>query len=99
MRSAAGQAFTGTRDRDTAERVELDYQATAERVELDYLVLTAPDLGPVPASGPARLLVAGWVGRDLDHDRPGTRLIDNAAVHLGTAASPPVASPPAASQR
>jgi pantoate--beta-alanine ligase len=36
---------------------------------LDYLVLTDPDLGPVPDHGPARLLVAAWVGT--------TRLIDN----------------------
>ncbi len=43
-------------------------------VRLDYLVLTAPDLGPAPASGPARLLIAAWVG--------DTRLIDNMAVEL-----------------
>ncbi|SCL20959.1 pantothenate synthetase [Micromonospora nigra] len=42
--------------------------------DLDYLVLTDPDLEPGPVAGPARLLVAAWVG--------GTRLIDNAAVHL-----------------
>ncbi|RKN42706.1 pantoate--beta-alanine ligase [Micromonospora endolithica] len=41
---------------------------------LDYLVLTDPDLEPGPVTGPARLLVAAWVG--------DTRLIDNAAVHL-----------------
>jgi pantoate--beta-alanine ligase len=43
-------------------------------VELDYLELRAPDLGPAPVSGPARLLVAGRVGP--------TRLIDNVAVRL-----------------
>ncbi|MEO3742394.1 pantoate--beta-alanine ligase [Plantactinospora sp. B5E13] len=42
--------------------------------KLDYLVLTDPDLGPAPASGPARMLVAAWVG--------GTRLIDNMPVEL-----------------
>jgi pantoate--beta-alanine ligase len=42
--------------------------------KLDYLVLTDPDLGPAPAHGPARMLVAAWVGT--------TRLIDNAPVRL-----------------
>ena len=41
-------------------------------VKVDYLALTAPDLGPAPASGPARLLVAARVGT--------TRLIDNVAL-------------------
>lgn len=41
--------------------------------KLDYLVLLAPDLvGPPPAHGPARMLVAAWVG--------ATRLIDNASI-------------------
>jgi len=47
----------------------------AEDVEVDYLELTAPDLGPVPESGEARLLVAARVGT--------TRLIDNTALSLG----------------
>jgi pantoate--beta-alanine ligase len=46
-------------------------------VALDYLVLTDPLLGPAPASGEGRLLVAAKVG--------GTRLIDNAPVLLGGA--------------
>ncbi|MFC4019779.1 pantoate--beta-alanine ligase [Micromonospora sp. GCM10011542] len=41
---------------------------------LDYLVLTDPELEPGPVSGPARLVIAAWVG--------GTRLIDNAAIRL-----------------
>jgi pantoate--beta-alanine ligase len=42
----------------------------------DYLELTDTDLGPVPATGPARLLVAVRAGT--------TRLLDNTAVLLGT---------------
>jgi pantoate--beta-alanine ligase len=49
----------------------------AHGVDLDYLSLTAPDLGPAPAHGAGRLLIAARVG--------GIRLIDNTAVHLGAA--------------
>ncbi|TFV80160.1 pantoate--beta-alanine ligase [Blastococcus sp. CT_GayMR20] len=41
----------------------------------DYLELTDTDLGPAPAAGPARLLVAARAGT--------TRLLDNAPITLG----------------
>jgi pantoate--beta-alanine ligase len=44
-------------------------------VSLDYLAATDPLLGPAPAVGDGRLLVAARVG--------GTRLIDNTAVRFG----------------
>ncbi|RYP88015.1 pantoate--beta-alanine ligase [Nocardioides guangzhouensis] len=58
-------------------RVEL---RRAHGVDLDYLEVRAPDLGPTPAEGEARLLIAARVG--------ATRLIDNMAITLG---QPPAA--------
>ncbi|AHH93748.1 pantoate--beta-alanine ligase [Kutzneria viridogrisea] len=71
---AAGKhaGFEGAEAALSAARAVLDSQP---EVELSYLELRAPDLGPAPATGDARLLVAAKVG--------GTRLIDNAPVQLG----------------
>jgi len=49
-------------------------------VDVDYLALRDPDLGPAPAVGEGRLLVAGSVD--------GTRLIDNIPLQLGPARGP-----------
>lgn len=53
---------------------------SAPEVRLDYLELRGTELGPPPAEGEARLLVAAVVG--------STRLIDNALVVLGRPGSP-----------
>ncbi|CAN5495408.1 pantoate--beta-alanine ligase [soil metagenome] len=60
-----------------ADRVLADATAVltgTEGVEVDYLALTSPELGPAPAHGAARLLVAARVG--------ATRLIDNTGIDL-----------------
>ena len=68
------------RGADAVRRASLAEFGTADGVELDYLELTAPDLAPLPDTGPAlgeaRLLVAAKVGT--------TRLIDNTGLDLGT---------------
>ncbi|EXG79388.1 pantoate--beta-alanine ligase [Cryptosporangium arvum] len=48
----------------------------ASGLQLDYAVVTAPDLGPAPESGEARLILAAKVGT--------TRLIDNGPVRLAS---------------
>jgi pantoate--beta-alanine ligase len=50
--------------------------ASQPALVLDYLELTDVDLGPAPAAGLARLLVAARAGT--------TRLLDNAPVSLGS---------------
>jgi pantoate--beta-alanine ligase len=71
--AGAGQSGDGVL---AAARAVFEGTATAK---LDYLELTDPALGPAPATGPGRLLVAAWVG--------STRLIDNAPVALRPLAS------------
>ena len=73
LRAGAAAAGRGLGADGTLAAAQSSFGGTRE-AKLDYLVLTDPDLGPAPAHGPARLLVAAWVG--------STRLIDNWPVTL-----------------
>jgi len=76
LRAGAAEPSAGAAEA-TAEAVLRAARGVVDgepEVKLDYLVLTDPDLGPAPAHGTARLLIAGWVG--------STRLIDNTPVEL-----------------
>ncbi|NYG58921.1 pantoate--beta-alanine ligase [Nocardioides daedukensis] len=65
-----------------AARAEL---RASDGIDLDYLVITDVDLGPAPAEGEGRILIAGRLG--------DTRLIDNMPIHLGPVPATTVASP------
>lgn len=60
--------------RHTADEVLETAGSELGGVDVDYLVLRDPALGPHPATGPARLLIAARVG--------STRLIDNIELEL-----------------
>ena len=61
---------------DVVRREAQAVLAAATGLDLDYLAVTDEALGPAPADGPARLLVAAKVG--------ATRLIDNVSLRLGS---------------
>jgi pantoate--beta-alanine ligase len=69
---AAGQD-AAARGADPLAAAHAVFRAAPE-AKLDYLTVTDPLLGAAPEHGPARMLVAAWVG--------GTRLIDNAALDI-----------------
>ena len=72
LKAGAAAAGGGAEAVLAAGRAVFDAEPEAK---LDYLAVTDPDLGPAPASGPARMLVAAFVGN--------TRLIDNAPLEIG----------------
>jgi pantoate--beta-alanine ligase len=72
--SRALRAGAGQPDAESALAAAEKILSEGTDVRVDYLALTDPLLGPAPAAGPARLLVAARVGT--------TRLIDNVAVTL-----------------
>ncbi|MEV4824720.1 pantoate--beta-alanine ligase [Micromonospora sp. NPDC049274] len=74
LRAGARAADGGLDAGDVLSAAHAAFGAGTPGAQLDYLVLTDPELEPGPVSGPARLVIAAWVGT--------TRLIDNAAIDL-----------------
>jgi pantoate--beta-alanine ligase len=79
-RALRAGADAGPRGADAVLAAARAVLAEAPDLRPDYLELTDPDLGPPPAAGPARLLVAARAG--------STRLLDNTAVTLTRPAQP-----------
>ncbi|WP_020496177.1 pantoate--beta-alanine ligase [Sciscionella marina] len=75
--SAALTAARAAGRHDGAAALAAAHEVLAARpeVEPDYVELRAPDLGPAPVSGQARMLIAAKLGK--------TRLIDNSGLTLG----------------
>ncbi|MEH1165740.1 pantoate--beta-alanine ligase [Micromonospora sp. CPCC 205539] len=74
LRAGAEAADAGLDAGAVLTAAQAAFDAGTPGARLDYLVLTDSELQPAPVSGPARLVIAAWVG--------ATRLIDNAAIRL-----------------